>query len=239
MGKKAKWWDEGYDDEEAAKEATHRSGLPRRHWMPGGDTKELTFLTDKAFKIREHNMKANGNWRNWMTCTREKSCPMCLAGNTPYLAYIWLVVHHSKWVDKQKNEHQHDPKLFVAKAKIAARYDRAREKHDGLRGCRFEVFRTDNDAANVGDDIEYQKKLKPKDLSRQKWYPKNKTTKKGDIIGVDWTVLDDNEEKNRMLAEYLAPKTAEEMKALLTAQRDDQEVEAEAKSDDYDEGVRY
>lgn len=235
------WWDEGYDKEEAEKEQSSRSsGLPRRLWLPPEKGAEITFLTDKPLKIREHNLKLDGHWRNWHTCNRQKSCPLCRSNNTPYLAYMWLIIDHSVWNDRDGNEHKDEPRLFVAKARIAARYDRMREKKDGLRGCRVEIYRTDSDSANVGNEIEFMEKYDEKDLRRKSWYPKNKTTSKGTVIGVDWEVLDDNDEKNRVLASFLKPKSPEELKALVEGQRDEQDVEKAAEDGDFDEGgVRY
>lgn len=164
------WGDDGWDaiDEENKRQSAPRA--PRRWYLPAETTDHLTFVSDLPFTFKEHNLKLDGHWRNWFTCLGP-GCPLCKSGNDAYLAAAWLAVDHGSWTDNDGNEHKDEPRLFVAKARVAARLKKKRERTGTLSGTRWEVYRSGKMAPNTGDQFDHEKTMSASERKRAKWWP--------------------------------------------------------------------
>lgn len=167
MAEEKKWYETGYDGADRVEEQRQQSAV-RRFWMPENSEAEITFLDDAPFSIWEHNLKLNGNWRNFFTCLKNipgvDSCPLCDDGSSAYYVGFFTVIDHREWEDNKGNKHQHEVKLFGAKLNVIKKLKRQAERHGGLRGKKFTVFRADGKTPNTGDDFDF---LGEVDLSKE------------------------------------------------------------------------
>ena len=97
----ADWYSTGSAAEKRVDDELHRQKVlseeraknyVNRLWLPAGGETEVTFVDEEKhpggyplpFVFQEHQLKLNGNWRNWFTCIG-KGCPLCESGDKPYL----------------------------------------------------------------------------------------------------------------------------------------------------------
>tara|TARA_R110002020_G_scaffold304058_3_gene519814 strand:+ start:810 stop:1517 length:708 start_codon:yes stop_codon:yes gene_type:complete len=143
-----------------------------RFWLPKGEERRIIFLTegDKAKKIWEHQVRLNGDWRNWFT-----SLSWCGINPDPlmdfsqesnmfkrYNALVFSIIDTHEFTDRNGNKRKNLKKLFLAKrdtAEILKRiYLKRLENDEGLRGAMFDVYRTNSDkSASVGEQFEFVK----------------------------------------------------------------------------------
>lgn len=141
----------------------NKKNFVNRFWLKDGATAKIVFLDDEPPIIEEHQLKIDGDWRNWFTCLRMvgDACPICdkMAKNKPYTAGFYTVIDMTEWTDSKDKTHKNELKLFVAKFKTLQVLRRLSSKRGSLAGCVFEVFRSSSDAPNTGDVFEFERKL--------------------------------------------------------------------------------
>ena len=135
-----------------------------RFWLkPNGEAKVI-FLDDDPIVLEEHQLKVNGDWRNWFTCRRILNEPCILCDelkDTPSTVGFYTVVDLTEYTDKKGNVHKNTIKLFAPKFKalqVIKRLSMKRKEagHDGIALCVFDVFRSSGDAYNVGDVFTFE-----------------------------------------------------------------------------------
>lgn len=114
----------------------------------------------------EHNINMNGKWGNFFICTQdEEPCPICEGGNSPSYVGVLTVIDHSEYVSKKDGQTKKDNvKLFVAKRETIKMLQKIAVKRGGLRGCRFDVSRTGDKSASVGNVFDFTEKLSNEQL---------------------------------------------------------------------------
>ncbi len=122
------------------------------------DSKEHAKGYEMPFVYMEHNLFLNGNWKNWFTCLKD-NCPLCKSGNRPYLAAVFTVVDHRKWIDKKDKVHQHERKLYVAKSGALTDMLGEFERRGGVRGWRVEIIREGDKTPGVGSKRNFIKEV--------------------------------------------------------------------------------
>jgi len=132
-----------------------------RFWLPSDKSTHIVFLDDNPPIIEEHQLKINGDWRNWYTCLRMlgETCPLCEAGDKPYTVGFYTVMDMTEWEDSKGKKHQYELKLFPAKFKTLQVLKRLSAKRESLAGAMFEVYRSSSDAPNTGDVFDYEHKM--------------------------------------------------------------------------------
>lgn len=107
----------------------------------------------------EHTMLLNGSWDNHFVCVEaEEPCPICEGGSKPTLVGAFTVIDHSEWVDRKGETHKDERKLLVAKRQTLKLLQKIATKRDGLTGCTFEVTRTGDKSASVGNQFDFYTK---------------------------------------------------------------------------------
>lgn len=164
--KKGKQAQEAMEREERKSE--HSKNDVYRFWVPKDKTTTLTFLDgdlvdgmlDIPF-LYEHNVNMNGSWNNWFICTQDSEpCPICEGGGKPYYAGFLTVIDHSEYTSKKDGKvHKDNIKLFVAKRETIKQLQMMAVKRGGLRGCTFDVARTGDKSASVGNVFDFTEKL--------------------------------------------------------------------------------
>lgn len=117
----------------------------------------------------EHNVKLNGNWKNWITCLApvtedgEPSCCSIAGKDSRYRISCLTVVDTSKWTDNKGNTRQYEIKVLPAKFKTSQKLDRKMTDlaKDGksIVGRLYKVTRETDKSPGVGDDYEFSREV--------------------------------------------------------------------------------
>lgn len=150
--------------EEAKAEAKQASyGKLWRFYLKEDDEKEIIFLDgdldeDGNLDVpmwKEHVMQVAGKWQNLPCTAHEEPCPMCENGDEPSLMAGFTVLDLTPFTIKKGPNAgktiKWSKKIFACKRTTFAQLQKFASKKGGLRGLEFEVSRSNNKAANVGD----------------------------------------------------------------------------------------
>lgn len=220
----------------------------RRFRMKKGDETQITFLDGDllpdgrldAPTFWEHERwPAGGSFPEHWLCVKEfEPCPVCddvererklnphgKGEKGSSLVHAFTVIDHTKWTDKHGKDHVHQKSLFICKITVFERLQKIAQKRGGLTGCSFDVSRTGDMSARVGSEFDFIEKLDLSDAKLAKAQAKA------------WGVDDLNPIDYDKAFEYLdaaalrkegfgshqsAPMGAEDSKALVTADVDDE-----------------
>ncbi len=153
------WWQKKVGDSD--------DPVPRRFWLPKEETKEISFVDDKCFRIFEHTFWIDDSPGN-ATCIAKRdsrgnpkkgTCPLCDSGNKASHTGFFTIVDHTGYENKDGKQVKDIVCLLPAKyytlELIRAKY----KKLSGVIGRRFSVTRTGaKQAPVVGDDWDYMDK---------------------------------------------------------------------------------
>lgn len=187
----------GYE-EVAKKEVEHeerQKNYVNRFWLPPETSAKIIFLDDNPPIIEEHQLKLNGDWKNWFTCLRMlgEPCPLCdTLQDNPYTVGFYTIIDTTSWTDKNGKEHKNERKLFAAKFKTLQQLKRLSAKRGNLAGCVFDVYRGTKDDPNTGNQFDFEGRLEKEQVKALN----------EDITPFDYATL-------------IAPKSMAELRALL------------------------
>jgi hypothetical protein len=139
---------------------------PRRFWLKPHTDTVIVFVDDDAPQIMEHQVRANGRWDNFATCPGPE-CPVCAAGDTPYLVAFWTIIDRTQYVGKDDKTYKDQVRLFAAKQKVMEKLRRRSEEliaggyAKGLQGIVVQVFRGDDKTPGSGDDFTIKAQAAP------------------------------------------------------------------------------
>jgi hypothetical protein len=154
-----------FQQEEAKSEAAKNSTF--RYRLVNGGTGAVTFLDgDMADGILdipffyEHTIKMpNGKWANFICTQDTEPCPICESGNKPDYVGALTVIDHSTYTDKNGKPHKDSVLLYIAKRTTIKMLTQMSIKRGGLTGCRYDVARTGDKEAAVGNVYDFTEKL--------------------------------------------------------------------------------
>lgn len=140
-----------------------------RLWIPPGKDTAVTFLDGDLDDegnfdtpaIREHQVFMNKSWKNWYVCTSdEEPCPICeTADKEADWVQLFTVIDHSQWKDAKGNLHKDEIRLVAAKRESVKHLTKLAIKRGGLAGCRFDVSRTGDKEASIGNIYDFTAKF--------------------------------------------------------------------------------
>ena len=154
-----KWWSEGTDDlDEIEKEEKRmKSGGTRRVWMPVGKTFDGGLLDDEPFRCWEHQVKINGDWKNWFTCRAKNkglgdSCALCDDGHRPNFMSFLTVVDTVGYVGKSDGKTYGVGRRMLLPMRMDAlrKFTRKKDAAGALAGRKIKIFR-DKDKEQISD----------------------------------------------------------------------------------------
>ena len=166
---------QAFENEEAKAEAAKEAaGKMRRFWLKEEESSTITFLDGQMdesgqmldiFAFYEHAIQLNGEWSNFV-CTAEadqsQPCPICEAGDKPSFVGVMTVLDHKPYTVKNGPNAGtvlvDQRKLFVAKRDTIKLLTNLAKKRGGLAGCTFDVTRSGDKKARVGDVFDFQHK---------------------------------------------------------------------------------
>jgi hypothetical protein len=183
-----------------------------RFFLKSGQKKEVVFLDDTPFAFYEHQVKIGDKWQNYFVCLEgvdPRGCPLCQNGFKRYYIGFLTIVDILGYVDKKGVEHPNNKMLYPAKYEILNKLKYKRERKGYLAGLQYEILRTSEKAANSGDDFEF-------------------------VAEVDVTQFKDKDGKPMKPYDYtklFAPKTVEQLKAVISAGALQPEYESKEKQE--------
>lgn len=168
----------GKQSQEAfAKEETKAAAAkdrPFRFFLKNGVSTSITFLDGDLDQdgvltlpvFYEHFVKIAGKPHNFVCTQDEEPCPICEGGDSPAFVGALTVIDHTVFTDKDGKERKDQIRLFVPKRTSMKLLQKLAEKRGGLRGCRFDVSRTGEKEASVGNVFDFTEKLLPAQIAK-------------------------------------------------------------------------
>jgi hypothetical protein len=154
----------GYDafkNKEAEVEERSK-GRAFRFWLKPESGTKIIFLDDNPPILEEHQLKINGDWKNWFTCRRVlpgESCIICdELKDKPSVVGFYTILDLTEYTNAKGEQVKNTVKLFAPKFKALQVLKRLSQKRGGLELCVFDVYRTNSDSFNVGDVFDYEEK---------------------------------------------------------------------------------
>lgn len=130
-----------------------------RFFLKQGEEALITFLgDDKGFYIWEHNLKINGKWGNFVTCSKDwKPCPVCEAGFKPTYTAYYTIIDHREFELKQGPNAGKKVKnrklLYPAKGSAMVVLSDLKKNLKTISGRTFVVKRLSSEDPNCGRDF--------------------------------------------------------------------------------------
>jgi hypothetical protein len=156
-----------------AEKRKEEQGKAWRFYLKDGESEQCTFLDgdldDDGFldlvSFHQHTERLNGKWENFIVDPDQPDPIQETTGKTPAFCAVFTVFVHKPWKDQDGNEHEGSRRLFVAKRQTIKQLQKLAEKRGGLTGCTFEISRTGDKMAGVGDMFDFEDKNSIADLA--------------------------------------------------------------------------
>jgi hypothetical protein len=163
MGKS--WYETGYDGAEKEQERRSLGYPPDRFWLKAGSSKEIIFIGDDPFCIKEHGWcDTNDDWHH-ATCTaniNDNGCGACGQTGVSRADYVghYTIVDVTGYTNKDGVDFKNQLKLFPAKTKVLNKFKLKKENRGSLLGQLWTITRADSNAPNTGDDLDHVREIK-------------------------------------------------------------------------------
>jgi hypothetical protein len=162
MGKS--WYETGYD---GAKEEAERRALgypPDRLWQKPGSVREIVFVGDDPFCIREHQWRDSNDAWHYATCTAkifDSGCGACGQTGVSRSDYVghYTIIDLTGYTT-EKGENKNRLILLPAKTKVLNKFKMKKENLGSLLGQIWNLTRADKDSPNTGDDLDHVREIK-------------------------------------------------------------------------------
>lgn len=161
-GAAAKKLMEKHEAEVAARK--DKAGKAFRFFIKPGEDANITFLDGRIDPetgildikyANEHRCKVEGNWEDFICVEDQEPCPLCEAGERKtFVGYLTILDHREREYEKDGKTVKVDAtrRLYVAKTETLKQLTKMAEKREnGLVGVTYEVSRTGDKKAAVGD----------------------------------------------------------------------------------------
>lgn len=165
MATQPSWYETGYEGAEKEQERKSLGYPPDRWWLRAGETKEMAFIDDTPFCIREHSWRDNNDRWHHETCIAkisEEGCPADGATGVQRADYTghYTIVDITGYVTREGKENRTRLVLLPAKTKVLNKFKLKKENRGSLLGSLFTLARADSNAPNTGDDLDFVRELK-------------------------------------------------------------------------------
>lgn len=115
---------------------------PQEFWLKKGQSKEIIFIDDTPFVLKEHSIRADDGKFEVHQCIGA-GCPLCNTGNVAATVYCLTVVELREWTDRTGETHKESYQLFKFKQKAALELKKIKENYGRLKGLKIEAKRED------------------------------------------------------------------------------------------------
>ena len=161
----------GYEHAKKIQEEQQSQYGPMRFWLKPGNSAKVTFLDTEGFYFNEHNLKINGKWGNYYTCTKDFSeCPICDSGERSGYVCAYTIIDHSEYTSQTTGKViKNQKKLLVVRPAVMNKLARRRESLEGNLALGLFIFSRDKkEECSTGEDIEFIKRMERKDVLKFK-----------------------------------------------------------------------
>lgn len=163
MGKS--WYETGYDGAEKEADKKAMGYPPDRLWQRPGSSKEIVFIGDDPFCIREHQWRDTQDRWHYATCIAKVSdagCPACGATGVSKPDYVGLytIVDVTGYTSRDGVENKNRLILLPAKTKVLNKFKMKKENRGSLLGQLWSLARSDTNAPSTGDDLDHVREIK-------------------------------------------------------------------------------
>lgn len=162
----ASWFDQGYAGAQEEQAKRDLGYPPNRLWLKAGANKEVIFVDDSPFCIREHSWKGSDDKYHQATCIAKLSpdgCPGCGAKgvNGPdYIGFLTVVDVSGYTARDGEQKGKFELMLLAPKTQVMNKLRSRKENRGSLVGMLYNLSRTSAEAASTGDDIEFIREAK-------------------------------------------------------------------------------
>lgn len=171
--KKGKEAQNTFESEEKKTELAMKN-TARRFWLKmDKPDASITFidgnLVDGAFEnpfAFEHFITVAGKPQNFICLHEEESCPICEGGSKYSYVGYFSVIDHREYKDNSGKVQKNKKRLYVAKRGTVKQLLKMAQKRGGLAGCRFDVSRTGDKEASVGNVLDFTEKYTPAQMKQ-------------------------------------------------------------------------
>lgn len=160
-----------------AKERADKMGATFRFWLKEGEERRITFLDGALDEdgmldvpyFYEHTVPYESRFENVRCVARNPSpedgrtepCPLCEGGDEPAYTGMFTVIDWTEYEDRDGEKHEYRRRLYPAKLQTLNKLQKKaaklseNEDTDGIQFCTFDVARTGDRVARVGDDFDF------------------------------------------------------------------------------------
>ncbi len=93
------------------------------------------------------------------------SCPLCDSGDKSFLCGVLTVIDHREIVGRRRT-YKDQKKLFIARRSTIHILRKLADRHEGLAGTTWEVYRSTNRTPNVGDQFLHIEKRSMEEIAK-------------------------------------------------------------------------
>lgn len=200
---------------------------PRTFYMPANVTKRVLFLDEAPYTFWQHSLyEITRSGKDKEICLKRnriaQECPLCDNEMWPSMIGYFSVIDCGDvkrddqgnvtlqgWVSDKGVNYQFDKKLLGAKRGgkdkpgVLKKIARLAEKHNGLKGCVFDVYRSGGKTESCGDEWDFVEKVDPEKFAE---YLSN--------LGATDESVSDLSPFN--YTDCFEPKTVDELKAIVS-----------------------
>ena len=168
-------------EEAAAEMRKAQQGKMFRFWMKEGEEARITFvdgvLTNGVLlppRFYEHNLMMNGKVQTFV-CPEQSNpdggdkCPLCESGDRPALVSLFTIIDHRSFKGADGKVYKDTPKLLVAKPQAMEYLQKRADKFGGLAGVTFDVSRTGDKSASIGNTYDFVSQEQDLEVLRKKY----------------------------------------------------------------------
>lgn len=222
------WGSQSWDnvDDYGPSGGENQDNGPRNFYLPANVTKRVLFLTGAPFTFWQHSLyEITRSGKDKEICLKRnriaQECPLCDAEMWPSMIGYFTVIDMGDvkrgsdgsvklegWTSDRGVTYQFGRKLLGAKRGgkdkpgVLKKIARLAERHGGLTGCVFDVYRSGNKVETCGDEWDFVEKV-PFEQYAQYLLANGATEDQiADLSEVNY-------------AEHFKPKTVDELKAIV------------------------
>lgn len=160
MTKQPSWYETGYEGAEKEQEKKSLGYPPDRWWLSAEATKELVFIEDNPFCLREHSWRDNDDRWHHETCIAKISdsgCAACGATGVGRADYTgkYTIVDITGYTKSDGTEFKHRLVELPAKTKVLNKFRTKKDTKGSLLGQLWTLTRADKNTPNTGDDLDH------------------------------------------------------------------------------------
>jgi hypothetical protein len=164
MSTQASWYETGYEGAEKEQEKKALGYPPDRWWLSAGSTKEMVFVEDNPFCLREHSWRDNDDRWHHETCIAkisDEGCAACGAKGVGRADYTgkYTIVDITGYTKSDGTEFKHRLVELPAKTKVLNKFRSKKEQRGSLLGQLWTLTRADSNTPNTGDDLDHVREV--------------------------------------------------------------------------------